>query len=207
MLADAGYGISAAFRQGLDARKLAWAVGIPRIQKVYKADVALVWPKVPRGRPRKIAVPDQEAVPADMLLAAEQWRTVTWREGTKGALAAEFTARRVRVADGPEARIGTRAGQHLPGAEAWLIGEHRVSGERKYYLSNLPADMPLEELGLDHFEGRAWHGLHHHALMVMVACVFLQYLRLTAARKKRPPAPQARHPSRHSPLSAPPPPI
>ena len=39
VLADAGYGISAAFRQGLSARDLLWAVGIPRIQKVYPADV------------------------------------------------------------------------------------------------------------------------------------------------------------------------
>jgi SRSO17 transposase len=34
----------------------------------------------------------------------------------------------------------------LPGDEVWLVGEHRASGERKYYLSNLPADTPLEEL-------------------------------------------------------------
>ncbi len=32
------------------------------------------------------------------------------------------------------------------GAEAWLIGEHRSNGERKYYLSNLPADTSLERL-------------------------------------------------------------
>src|SRR5690348_2339139 len=30
VLADAGYGMSAPFRQGLTARKLAWAVGVPR---------------------------------------------------------------------------------------------------------------------------------------------------------------------------------
>ena len=30
VLADAGYGLSAPFRHGLTARKLAWAVGIPR---------------------------------------------------------------------------------------------------------------------------------------------------------------------------------
>jgi hypothetical protein len=29
--------------------------------------------------------------------------------------------------------------QHLPGEEAWLIGEHRTSGEKKYYLANMPA--------------------------------------------------------------------
>jgi hypothetical protein len=29
VLADAGYGLSASFLQGLTARKLAWAVGVP----------------------------------------------------------------------------------------------------------------------------------------------------------------------------------
>ena len=38
VLADAGYGMSAPFRQGLTARELAWAVGIPRHLKVYPAD-------------------------------------------------------------------------------------------------------------------------------------------------------------------------
>jgi len=42
-----------------------------------------------------------------------------------------------------------------------------------------------EELGLDHFEGRSWRGLHHHALMSMLAFAFLQYLRLEAGEKKR----------------------
>jgi SRSO17 transposase len=43
-----------------------------------------------------------------------------------------------------------------------------------------------EELGLDHFEGRSWRGLHRHALMTMIASAFLQYRRLkTANRKKR----------------------
>src|SRR5262245_31554969 len=44
VLADAGYGLSAPFRQGLTARKLTWAVGIPRHLKVYPADVRMVWP-------------------------------------------------------------------------------------------------------------------------------------------------------------------
>jgi SRSO17 transposase len=39
VLADAGYGLSAPFRQGLTERGLAWAVGIPRHQKVYPVDV------------------------------------------------------------------------------------------------------------------------------------------------------------------------
>src|SRR5262249_24925694 len=30
----------------------------------------------------------------------------------------------------------------------------------------------LEELGLNHFEGRSWRGLHHHACLVMLAYSF-----------------------------------
>jgi SRSO17 transposase len=40
-----------------------------------------------------------------------------------------------------------------------------------------------EELGLDHFEGRSWQGLHRHALMTMLAFAFLQYRRLKKARR------------------------
>ena len=96
--------------------------------------------------------------------------------------------------------------QHLPGDETWLIGEHRSNGERKYYLSNLPADASLkqlaaaikarwiceqahqqlkEELGLDHFEGRSWAGLHRHALMTMIAYAFLQSCRLKQAKREK----------------------
>jgi len=34
-------------------------------------------------------------------------------------------------------RIRDKGQQHLPGDEAWLIGEHRMLGEKKYYLANL----------------------------------------------------------------------
>src|SRR5712672_3009842 len=58
VLADAGYGLSAPFRQGLTARKLAWAVGIPRHLKVYPVGVQMIWPVAGRGRPRQRHVPD-----------------------------------------------------------------------------------------------------------------------------------------------------
>src|SRR5262249_5134907 len=63
VLADAGYGLSAPFRQGLTARKLAWAVGIPRHLKVYPADVRMIWPVAKRGRPRQRHVPDILSIP------------------------------------------------------------------------------------------------------------------------------------------------
>src|SRR5881397_3380340 len=207
VLADAGYGMSAPFRQRLTARKLAWAVGIPRHLKVYPVGVRLIWPMTKgRGRPRKRRVPDILSTPAEDMLAGAKWRTVSWRSGTKGRLKARFAAVRVRIADGPPQRIWDKGQQHLPGDEAWLIGEHRVSGEKKCYLANLPAGMDLrslaatikarwiceqahqqlkEELGLDHFEGRSWHGLHRHALMTMIAFAFLQHRRLKKMRREK----------------------
>ncbi len=206
VLADAGYGMSAPFRQGLTARKLVWAVGIPRHLKVYPADVQMIWPVAGRGRPRQRHVPDVLSMAAEDMLADARWQNVSWRTGTKGKLKARFAAVRVRVADGPPQRIRDKGQQHLPGDEAWLIGEHRISGEKKYYLANLPAKTDLrtlaatikarwiceqahqqlkEELGLDHFEGRSWQGLHRHALMTMIAYAFLQHRRLAAARRKK----------------------
>src|SRR5436305_13396519 len=93
VLADAGYGPSAPFRQGLTARKLAWAVGIPRHLKVYPVGVRLIWPvtKV-RGRPRKRHVPDALSIAAEDMLANAKWKNVSWRSGTKGRLKARFTA-------------------------------------------------------------------------------------------------------------------
>src|SRR5437868_13722256 len=83
-----------------------------------------------------------------------------------------------------------------------------MSGEKKYYLANVPAKTDLrtlaatikarwvgeqahqqlkEELGLDHFEGRSWRGLHHHALLCRLAFAFLQHLR-PGGKKRRHPA-------------------
>src|SRR3974390_3389103 len=77
---------------------------------------------------------------------------------------------------------------------------------RKNYVSKLPGENSLkklaatikarwvceqahqqlkEELGLDHFEGRSWTGLHRHALMTMIAYAFLQSRRLKAAGRKK----------------------
>ena len=120
VLADAGYGPSAPFRQGLTARKLAWAVGIPRHLKVYPLGVQLIWPVAKRGRPRRRHVPDILSIPAEDMLADAKWRTVSWRTGTKGKLKARFAAVRVHTADGPPQRIRDKGQQHLPGDEAWL---------------------------------------------------------------------------------------
>jgi hypothetical protein len=67
-----------------------------------------------------------------------QWRTVRWRQGTKGWLRKKFVAVQCwRV---------TREGHRHVG---WLLGEGATRGqpeERKHYWSNLPAAATVEEL-------------------------------------------------------------
>lgn len=167
----------------------------------------LIFPVAGRGRLR-IRPCARRQIPGRTCHARKaKWPQVSWRRGTKGRLTARFAVMRVRIADGPPQRIGPAGAQLMPGEEAWLVDKHRSSGERKYYLSNLPADAPIndvagaikarwiceqahqqlkEELGFDHREGRSWTGLHRHALMKMIAYAFPQTRRLAqAGRKKR----------------------
>ena len=198
VLADAGYGASYEFRHALTAMDLRWAVGVMPDQLVYPSN-AKVRPPPKRkpgaqGAPKKWGTPNAERQKAAGLFEhLNVFRVVSWRRGTKGKLSAKFAAVRVRPADGDD--IGHRV--RLPTAEAWLVCELR-GDERRFYLSNYPADTSLktlagiikarwsceqahqqlkEELGLDHFEGRSWHGLHHHALLTLIAFGFLQHMR------------------------------
>ena len=130
----------------MSKRGLFWAVGIPRQQKVSPADVQLIFPVAGHGRPRQRHIPDTLSAAAETILGNASWQQVSWRHGSKGRLTARFAAQRIRVADGPPQRIRDGGGQHMPREEAWVIGEHRSSGERKYYLSNLPANASLRTL-------------------------------------------------------------
>lgn len=204
--ADAAYGRDAKFRAALTDRGLTWAVGIDAAQTVYPMEVQLERPPA-RGR-RQHPVPTIAGVTAKVMIEAvlaqpdARMQQIRWRRGTKGPLLAGFTAVRVRVADGPR-YAGER---RLPGTAVWLVCEERSSGDRKYHLTNHPPQTGLltlaraiksrwvceqmhqqlkEELGLDHFEGRSWRGLHHHALLTMVAFTFLQARRLRTVHDRQ----------------------
>jgi SRSO17 transposase len=179
-----------------------------RRQNVYRAGIGLIFPEAATGRRHKYQVSDDVAISAELMLADVKWQKISWQRGTKGNLTCLFAARRVRVADGHRHRMSDGRVEAKPSEEeVWLVGERRTTGEQKYYLSNLPGDTTLKvlvaaikarwiceqahqqlkkELGLDHFEGRFWTGLHRHCLMAMIALAFLQSCRLKAAgRKKR----------------------
>jgi SRSO17 transposase len=146
VLADAGYGMSAPFRQTLSARSLACGRSASPVTRR------------PTHATSNSSSPSPDAVAAASGMCQcplrRRRRCAGQREladahlakGTKRPLKAHFAAVRVRVADGPPQRIGDKGMHHMPGQEVWLVGEKRISGEQKCYLANLPADAKLRTL-------------------------------------------------------------
>lgn len=166
ILADAAYGNVHAFRTAVDRMGLRYAVGVTMRLAV----------RVTGARRHYQISKIIKRVPT------EAWRRVCWAQGTKGPLAARFTALRVRPTNN---------------RECWLLCERPLvtHGERKAYLLNLPAAASLkdlvrvarsrwpieqqyrelkDELGLDHFEGRSYRGWNHHAALAALTYTFLQ---------------------------------
>jgi SRSO17 transposase len=196
--ADGGYGDITAFRTGLDQRELEYVVQVKSVTSAQPADAVPVAPAYQgRGRPPVSRYPDKPVSLKDLVLAAgrQQVRTVGWREGDRGPLASQFIALRVRPAN--EAQRDDDG--ILP--QRWLLAEWPDGNDEpvKYWLSNLPEQTSIvtlvrlaklrwrvehdyrelkQCLGLDHYEGRTFCGLHHHLTCVTVAHAFLTCCRL-----------------------------
>jgi SRSO17 transposase len=166
--ADADYGDNPNFLAGLEERRQSYVVAVRR-------DFAVSTSR--RGGVTRRA---DEWIRAQ---APRSWRSVTWREGSRGWMRGKFVALRAwRV---------TASGRRRAG---WLIGEDASDGKRRYYWSNFGPDVPLERLveyahrrhwveqyheeakgllGWDQYQGRLWTGFHRHAVCVMLAYSFL----------------------------------
>ena len=82
-----------------------------------------------------------------------------------------------------DAGMGFTVGSLLIGCFVGAFFEHLAVG--KHGLAQLLGRPRQEELGLDHFEGRSWTGLHRHALLTMIAYTFLQSRRLAQAGREK----------------------
>src|SRR4051812_13586790 len=177
VLADEVYGSSAAFRRGVAALGLDYAVAVRSTQEV----------RPPQDRRRARPWRDETAVTVRTLVARlprSVWRWVRWREGSGADLTGRFAMIRVRV--GPD---GAEDEQTL--LVEWPTGDRDPSG---YWLVTLPPATPLaevvatakvrwwveqgyrdlkQEVGLGDYEGRGWRGFHHHVTLTFVAYGFL----------------------------------
>lgn len=208
VVADAGYGDTTEFREGLSERGFSYVLGIKGETTLWPPGKQPLPPRRRRGpgRPASRLRRDAEHQPVPAreladLLAKKAWKTVRWREGTKGTMVSRFAAERVR----PAHRDARRS---EPRPLEWILIEWPAGtpDPTKYWLSTVPEDVDLmelvslaklrwrierdfeelkDELGLDHYEGRGWRGFHHHGVLCMAAYCFL------AAERGRLSPPQA----------------
>jgi SRSO17 transposase len=196
VVADAGYGVVTAFRDGLTSRSIPYMVGVSEETTVWPPGVEplppLRWSG--RGRPptriRRTARRRPLSVQALALrLPPRALRTLSWRQGTRGSMRSRFASVRVRPAHRDQNR-------HEPRAVEWLLIEwpRGEAAPTKYWLSSMPANTPLptmvrlaklrwrierdyeelkDQFGLDHYEGRGWRGFHHHGSLCIAAYAFL----------------------------------
>lgn len=196
-LADSGYGDTTNFRDGLSERGLIYNVGVKGTTVVWRPGLVPRPPKLdPSKRGQRPIHPRmaRNARPVAITKLAKElgrkaYRTVTWRTGSKGKMSSRFAAVRIRCAHG-------HAKGYPPGEEQWLLCEwpKKEKSPTKFYLSTQAPSTSLkqlvrtaklrwrverdyqdlkQEIGLDHFEGRMWRGLHHHAAMCAAAHAFL----------------------------------
>ena len=207
VLADAGYGVDAAFRRRLDELSLPYVVGITSSVVVWPPGIEPLPPKRYRGTGRPPVMPRRTArrQPISVKTLAQQlpasaFQTISWREGTNETLSSRFAAVRVRHAGG-------NAGRARLHPQQWLLIEWPAGDAEplKYFLSNLPADTAIndlvatahmrwrierdyqdlkQELGLGHYEGRGWRGFHHHAALTIAAYGFLVAERIAAGASR-----------------------
>lgn len=107
VLADAGYGIDHAFRQGLTDMGLSYVVGITSVVVVWPPGIEPLPPKPYSGMGRRPVMPRRTAKRQPVSVKAlahslpdSAFQNISWREGTNERLTSRFAAVRVRCAGG-----------------------------------------------------------------------------------------------------------
>src|SRR5213594_1105315 len=105
VVADAGFGVVTAFRDALTTLGIPYIVGTSSETTVWAPGGAPLAPPKYRGfgRPPTLVRRTRRHRPLSVFALAQQlpasaWRTVTWRQGTRGAMRSRFAAIRVRPA-------------------------------------------------------------------------------------------------------------
>src|SRR2546428_564162 len=142
--AAAGYGANTGFGEGLSELGLRYVVGVTKETTVWAPGTEPLPPPRYRGQGRPPTllrrVRGRRPVAIGLLahqLPASSWRTITWRQGTRGNMRSRFAFLRTRPANRDELR-------HSPRDVEWLVIEW-PRGEvepTKFWLSTMPSDTP-----------------------------------------------------------------
>lgn len=195
---DAAYGNDHTLLDSLKLPEGVWYFAATNSQeRIYLEYPQTTYPKTKRGFPQKH--PEYSVKPIEVCRVAENdaipWEEITLAEGSKGPITAERKLLRC---------YASRSGKHRrhigPSEEIWLYIRRFANGETKYFVSNAPSDMPLEELdraatlrwpieqcfeecksnlGMDHYETKLYHGWKRHMQFVMIAHLFTLKVRET----------------------------
>ena len=196
LLADSDYGDDYSWRAALRQRNVGYCVALEPKAKA--------WTSAPVGSPPPAA---GRPVPQDQLptpkrldqiareLPPQAWRTLSWRDGTRGPMQGRFARVPIWASHGYTQRQhgGERAREWLlvewpkdkeVPTDYWLahlgVGKqtptlkHLASLARERWRVEQDYRELKDELGLDHFEGRSWPGWHHHVALTCLAHLFLQ---------------------------------
>lgn len=199
---DEGYGRDGAFLAELERRRQRYVAEVPVTATVWTEDPATQVAEY-AGRGRRPVRPVRDSVRRVAAVAealpAGAWEVLGLRAGSGEPVAYEFAAVRVWAMRDRE-----------PGPAVWLLIRRPLGGgqpeEVKYYLSNAPAETPLETLalvsgcrvrveeyfedgkmylGMAHYGVRSWAGWHHHMSLVAVAHLLVSRVRLRLQKKTR----------------------
>src|SRR5215469_4031152 len=133
VVVDAGYGDNPNFLQGLDERQIPYVCAVEstfgcRLPQEVQAKAREPSVYQGRGQPRKPRpAPLYTAKELIDALPASAWRTITWREGTKGMMQVQAVAIGVHWATGSP-RHSTSHSRVQTGPEGWLLAERPVPG-------------------------------------------------------------------------------
>jgi len=183
---DDEMGRSSGFRQDLRALNERYLLAVPSNTTIRDLESE---PPAYGGRGPYPKSPFQRVDQWCQALDQAAWTKVNVRDGEKGPLVIEIVSGRVVAR--------TEQSRHTPVEELLVVTrtpEGNGNVKQDYYLSNAPADTPLDELarvvkaehriedclkrakseaGLSDYEVRTWAGWHHHQVLSLIALWFL----------------------------------
>jgi len=191
---DASFGSDHTFLDSLP-KSLNYFAAVRENENIFREMPSITVPENSKARGGKFKHPRAAENPVAIKTIIDDG-TIPWvkrviADGAKGSITAEIKCLRC-VSSRKENRL------FLPKAEVWVYIRRHEDGKIKYFVSNMPDDVSLDELdrlatarwsieqcfqecksylGMTHYEARSFQAWHRHMLFVVIAHLFITVLR------------------------------